>query len=156
SSEMLVKTTGASARSGWLMFLSELFKVFFVSGIMSSLVRAGNVRRVWRMVARAAGQNVAEGRQGLQRSGFHDRQHLSFGNNIVDVDEDGFEPAGGGRSDRDFHFHRFDEYDVLAVTNAAADLNRQRADASGHFGYDLDLWHFVLRGSAARSRACAL
>jgi len=78
-----------------------------------------------------------------------------FGNNVVDVDEDGFEPARGGRSNRDFHFHRFDEYDVLAVANAAADLNRQRADPSGHFGYDLDLWHSVLRAFAARSRACA-
>src|SRR5205814_10636255 len=93
--------------------------------------------------------------KGLQRSGFHDRQYLSFRNNVVDVDEDGFEPARGGRSNRDFHFHRFDEYDVLAVANAAADLNRQRADPSGHFGYDLDLWHSVLRAFAARSRACA-
>jgi hypothetical protein len=82
---------------------------------------------------------------------FHNREHLAFGNDVVDTDEDGFKPAGCGRCDRDFHFHGFNENDVVAIANTAADLNGKRADASRHLGYNLDFWHSVLRGQPPRA-----
>src|SRR4051794_3866012 len=75
----------------------------------------------------------------------HERDNLSFGDDIVDLHEQRFELSRGGRGDRDFHLHRFDKSDIVAVTYACARFNRQRADASRHLGDNLDLWHSVLR-----------
>src|SRR5215210_2282034 len=152
---MLVKTTGASARSRCIMFLSKFFEKYFLL--------AGSCHR--RMVMATSGGYPGVGWLALldtlshnrtkRRVQFalrlHNRQHLAFGNDVIDADEDGFKPAGCGRCDRNFHFHGFNEYDVVAIANAAADLNGKRADASRHLGYNLDFWHSVLRGQPPRA-----
>ena len=74
-------------------------------------------------------------------------EHLAFGDDIVNVDEYQFEFARCGRGDGDFHLHGFDECNVVAVADAAADFDGKRAHASGHFGHNLDLWHSVLPGT---------
>src|SRR6266404_9322103 len=48
-------------------------------------------------------------------SGLDDGEDLSFGNHVVEADQDGFELARGGRSHRNFHLHRFDECNVFAI-----------------------------------------
>src|ERR1700733_14762568 len=78
------------------------------------------------------------------RSRLDDRQHLSFGDNVVDLDEQRFELSRRRRGDRDFHFHCFDECDVVAFANAATCFHGKHADAPGDFGHDSDLWHSVL------------
>src|SRR5258708_27384290 len=78
-------------------------------------------------------------------SGLDDGEDLSFGNHVVKVDQDGFELARGGRSHRNFHLHRFDECNVFAIADAAADFDGKRADAAGPLGPDLDVRHSVLR-----------
>jgi hypothetical protein len=86
------------------------------------------------------------------RSGFDDDEHLAFGNHVVETDEYRFELARGRRRDRDFHFHGFDECDVVAIADAAPDCNGKRADAPGNLGHNLDVWHSVLRDSRRAHR----
>ena len=66
--------------------------------------------------------------------------------------ENRFERAGGGRGHRDLHLHGFDERDVVAIADAPSDFDGQRADATGHLGHDLDLWHATLRGQPPRAQ----
>ena len=80
-------------------------------------------------------------RVGNRGSGRDDRDDLAFGDDIVDRDQDGFQCSCRGRSDRNFHLHRFDEGDVLAVADFSAKLERKGADAPGNFCNDLDIWH---------------
>jgi hypothetical protein len=140
------------------MFLSGVSNLFLIGLIMSSPDGDGNASHLSRKrdrppnrhTLRRGGHIVAErGTVHRKRSAlrFHNCENLSFGNHVVDADKNGFEPARCRRRDRYLHFHRFDEHDVLAVPNAAADRDGQGADASGHLGYDLDFWHGVLRDS---------
>src|SRR6202165_228064 len=89
---------------------------------------------------------------GTMRSGLDDRQHLAFGNHVVEADEYRFELARGRRSDRNFHLHGFDECNFVAIADAAADFNGKRADTPGHLGHNLDVWHSVLRDSRRAHR----
>jgi len=41
----------------------------------------------------------------------------------------------------DFHFHGFDESEVVAVADIGTGLNGECADAPGDFGDNFDLWH---------------
>src|SRR5882757_9015066 len=103
---------------------------------------------------RCAGRIVAPSRRlgeacrpdGLS-SGFEDGEHLTLSHDVVETDENRFEFPGRRCRDRDFHLHRFDEYDVIAVADASPDLDRKRADAPGDLGHNLDVWHSVLRDS---------
>jgi hypothetical protein len=110
----------------------SLCEIFLLGWIMSSPEGDGNVRR--------------------QRSGFEDDEDLAFGDHVVETDQYRFELARGRRSDRDFHFHGFDECNVVAIADAAADLNGKRADAPGHLGHNLDVWHSALRHSRRAHR----
>ena len=78
-------------------------------------------------------------------SGFKNSEGLSFCDDVVDLDQNGFELAGGGRGDRNFHLHGFDESDVVAFANAGAGLGGDRADAPGNLGQNPDFGHSVLR-----------
>ena len=53
-------------------------------------------------------------------------------------------PAAG--CDGDFHFHRFNEHDIITIPDAASHFNRKRANTPRYFGDNLDFWHSVLRG----------
>ena len=52
-----------------------------------------------------------------------------------------FNLPAAGRGHRDFHLHRFDKGDVVAIANARAGCNGKAAHASGDFGDDSDIWH---------------
>jgi hypothetical protein len=73
-----------------------------------------------------------------------DRNGLALGNNVVDADQYRFDGACGGRDDRYFHLHGFDEHNLVAIADARAGFEGKRANASGNFGDDLDLWHPTL------------
>src|ERR1700757_1298477 len=73
--------------------------------------------------------------------GVDDGDDLSFGDDVVEFDQYCLDFPGRRRGDRDFHLHGFDEGNLVAVTDAGAVLNRKRANAAGHFGDDLDIWH---------------
>jgi len=79
--------------------------------------------------------------RGQSASGFDDRHHLAFGDEIVNRDQNGFQRSRGRRSDGYLHLHRFDKDDVRAVANFSARLEREGADAPGDFCDDLDIWH---------------
>jgi hypothetical protein len=74
-------------------------------------------------------------------SGLDDRDRLAFGDDVVDGNEDGFHLARGRLSDRDFHFHGFDEGDVVAIANARTGCNGKGANAPRDFGHYSDIWH---------------
>src|SRR6266849_8800592 len=127
--------------------------IFFLAGSCHRLMAMATSARLSPSpgVVRAIGQIVAEtvSDKSLcrrpQRSGLDDGEDLSFGNHVVEADQYGFELARGRRSHRNFHLHRFDECNVVAIADAAADFDGKRADAPGHLGHDLDVWHSVLR-----------
>src|SRR5882724_10288484 len=157
SKVMLATATGASAASRPIMFLSESFrrrKYSFTVRIMSSHDDDGNARMICCGVI-AVRDGLSRRRVGSQRqcrpnglsSGFEDGKDLSFDNHIVETDENRFEFSRRRCRDRDFHLHRFDEYDVIAIADASPDLDRERADAPGDLGHNLDVWHSVLRDS---------
>jgi hypothetical protein len=106
-----------------------------------------DIRRTARNIVMSCGAQIGGLEFPLleQPSGLDDRQHLTFGNHVVEADKDRFELSCGGRGDRNFHLHGLDEDDVVAVADGAADLYRKRTDAPRHFGHDLDLWHSILR-----------
>src|SRR5712675_1338422 len=91
-------------------------------------------RSCHRVVAMAtSAQIVAEliGRKSMSPySCLEHGENLAFSNNVVNADENELELARRGRGDGNFHLHGFDEGDVVAVADAAADFNRKRADAS--------------------------
>ena len=49
--------------------------------------------------------------------GFDDRDHLSFGDHVVEFDQNCLDFPGYCRCHRDFHFHRFDESNLVAVAD---------------------------------------
>src|SRR4051794_26561154 len=79
------------------------------------------------------------------RSGFDDCDDLSFGDHVVELDQNCLDFPSYCRGYRDFHFHRFDESNLVAVTDISAEFGSQRAHAARDFGHDLDLWHATLR-----------
>src|ERR1700742_793616 len=85
-----------------------------------------------------------------RRSGLDNGENLSLRDHVVQFDVERFEFAGSGRRNRDFHLHGFDKCDVVAVADAPANVNRQRANAPRHLSHDLDFWHSTLRHSATR------
>src|SRR6266571_3919163 len=99
-----------------------------------------------RIVA-ALGRLAEECRPNGLSSGFEDGEHLPLSHDVVETNENRFEFPGRRGGNRDFHLHRFDEYDVIAVADASPDLDRKRADAPGDLGHNLDVWHSVLRDS---------
>src|SRR6266568_1927427 len=155
--DMPVKTTGASASSRRTMFpppnISRARKLFFLGRIMSSPDGDGNVRAVvaeppvWFVRSDRLSRRTKVYVDVLKRSGLDDGEDLSFGNHVVETDQYGFELARGRRSHRNFHLHRFDECNVVAIADAATDFDGKRADAPGHLGHDLDVGHSVLRDS---------
>src|SRR5437764_12851887 len=74
-----------------------------------------------------------------------DRDDLSLGDDIVEFDQYCLDFPCRRRCHRDFHLHRLDECNLLAVTDAASDFNRKRAYAAGDVGHYLDLRHSALR-----------
>jgi hypothetical protein len=72
-----------------------------------------------------------------------DGENLSFGDHVIELDEDRFQLAGGRRSDRDFHLHGFDEGDIVAVADACSDFHGKRTHPSGYLGDNLDVWHSI-------------
>src|SRR5258706_327449 len=99
---------------------------------MSSQNGDGNVRAIClrRAMVRRPGQIVAEtvSDKSLCRHRpylrLDDGHHLSFGNYVVEANQDGFELARCGRSHRNFHLHRFDEGNVIQVVSRAFDVLR--------------------------------
>ena len=81
------------------------------------------------------------------RSGFKDSESLSFGDHIIEADEDRNDFSGCRRSHRNFHFHGFDKGYVVAFANVGARCNSKRADAAGYLGDDPDFSHCTLRGA---------
>src|SRR6476646_1050466 len=80
-----------------------------------------------------------------ETSGFDDRDDLAFGNHVIEFDQKYLDFPGCCRRHRDFHLHRFDERDLVAVADVGAGLGRERAHASRDFGHNLELWHATLR-----------
>src|SRR6266550_4037170 len=155
SKAMPASATGASAISRRIMFLSESFRCtkYRVTGrIMSSPDGDSNAPAIFRVVLAV--------RDRLPRScscrisissGFEDGEDLSFGDNVVETDKNQFKLSCRRGRDRDFHLHRFDERNVVAVADASPDLDWKRAHAPGDLGHYLDVRHFVLRDSRSRA-----
>src|SRR5256885_16666809 len=76
------------------------------------------------------------------RLSFDDRNDLSFGDDVIEFDKNSLDSSCRRRRDRNFHLHRFDESDLVAVTDIAAGCDGKRAHATGDFGDDLDVRHF--------------
>src|SRR6187431_2451338 len=76
------------------------------------------------------------------RLSFDDRNDLSFSDDVVDLDKDSLDSSCRRRRDRDFHLHRFDKSNLVAVADIAIGCNRNAAHAARDFGDDLDVWHF--------------
>jgi hypothetical protein len=77
---------------------------------------------------------------------FDDRDDLAFGDDIVEFDQYYLDFPCCRRRYRDFHFHGFDERNLVAVTDTASGFNGKRTHAAGDIGDNLDLWHSVLPG----------
>src|SRR5438093_12328204 len=76
------------------------------------------------------------------RLSFDDGDDLSFSDDVVELDQDSLDSSCRRRRDRNFHLHRFDESDLVAVADIAAGWDGKRAHAAGDFGDDRDVWHF--------------
>src|SRR5215218_3914743 len=74
-------------------------------------------------------------------SGFDNRDDLAFSDDVVELDQNCLDFPGNCRCYRDFHFHRFDESNLVAVTYIGTGFGGQRAYAPGNFGHNLDFWH---------------
>ena len=114
---------------------------------MSSAAGDGNVRCA--DFNSRAGQIVAESSLARRkhvydviRLSFDDRDDLSFGDDVVEFDQDSLDSSCRRLGDRDFHLHRFDESDLVAVADIAAGCDGDRTHAPGDFSDDLDVWHF--------------
>src|ERR1700712_2072057 len=94
----------------------------------------------------ATGQIVARQKYDGEVLGVDDGDDLSFSDDVVEFDQNRLDFPCCRRGDRDFHLHRFDEGNLVAVTDAGAVLDCKRADAAGHFSDDLDIWHSNLPG----------
>src|SRR5215831_6628332 len=70
-----------------------------------------------------------------------DRHHLTFGDDVVDGNENGFQLARGRRRDRNFHLHGFHEGNVVAVADMRAGFEGKPAYPPGDFGDHSDIWH---------------
>src|ERR1044072_5546668 len=75
------------------------------------------------------------------RLGLDDRDDLSFSDHVVELDQNSLDFPGFCRCHRNFHLHRCDESNLVAVADAGTWFGRQRAYAAGDFGHNLDLWH---------------
>src|SRR5215218_8949985 len=110
---------------------------------MSSAAGDGNVRRA--NVNSRAGQIVAKNRRkhvyAVIKLSFDDCDDLSFGHDVVEVDQDSLDSSCRRRRDRNFHLHGFDESNLVAVADIAAGRDGKCAHATGDFGDDLDVWH---------------
>ena len=80
-----------------------------------------------------------------ETSGFDDRDDLAFCNHVIEFNQKCLDFPGNCRGYRDFHLHRFDESNLVTVTDTCAEFGGQRAHASRDFGHNLDLWHATLR-----------
>ncbi|KJC52152.1 hypothetical protein UP06_03735 [Bradyrhizobium sp. LTSP857] len=71
----------------------------------------------------------------------NDRDRLSFGNDIVELDEQRCDRAGCRRGHRYLHLHGFDHHNFIAIRNGSSNLHGSCADASRDFRDDLNFWH---------------
>jgi hypothetical protein len=78
-----------------------------------------------------------------RRSRLKDGENLSLGHDVIELDQDRFQLAGGRRSHRDFHLHGFDEGDIVAVADARSGFNGKRAHPPGYLGHNLDFRHSI-------------
>ena len=74
------------------------------------------------MPVATGGQIVAHQKYERESLGFDDRDDLSFSDHVVEFDQNCLDFPGNCRSYRDFHLHRFDERNLVAVTDAARRL----------------------------------
>jgi hypothetical protein len=72
-----------------------------------------------------------------------DRDRLSFGDDIVELDEQRFDRAARGRGHRYLHLHGFDDYNVIAIRNGSSNLHGSCADATRDLRDDLNFWHAI-------------
>src|SRR5207249_3327989 len=70
------------------------------------------------------------------------RDDLTFGQHVVDLDQDALDLARRGGGHRDFHLHRLDHDDIVAIADAGADAAHDRTHPTGNFGLDLHFSHF--------------
>jgi hypothetical protein len=80
---------------------------------------------------------------GIMQSVRDDRDRLSFGNDIVELDEKRCDRAARGRGHGYLHLHRFDDYNFIAIRNGSSNLHGRCADASRNFSDDLYFWHAI-------------
>ncbi|MCS3725425.1 hypothetical protein FHR88_000450 [Bradyrhizobium betae] len=71
------------------------------------------------------------------------RDRLSFGNDVVELDEKRCDRAARGRRHRDLHLHRFDDYNFIAIRNSSSNLHESCADATRDLRDDLNFWHAI-------------
>ena len=57
------------------------------------------------------------------RLSFDDRNDLSFSDDVVELDKDSLDSSCRRRRDRDFHLHRFDKSNLVAVADIAVGCN---------------------------------
>jgi len=72
-----------------------------------------------------------------------DRDRLSLGNDIVQLDEQRGDRAACGGGDWYFHLHGLDNYNVVAICNGSSNLHGSCADASRDLRDDLNFWHAI-------------
>jgi hypothetical protein len=124
-------------------------KIHVLALIMSSAACDGNVGwtcgsiNIWvRQIVAALVASKPKQVYDVIRLSFDDCHDLSFGDDVVEFDQDSLDSSGRRRRDRDFHFHRFNESNLVAIADIASGCDWKCAHAPGDFGDDLDLWHF--------------
>jgi hypothetical protein len=80
---------------------------------------------------------------GIMQSVRDDRDRLSLGNDVVDLDEKRRDRAARGRGHGYLHLHRFDDYNLIAIRDGSSNLHGRCADASRNFSDDLYFWHAI-------------
>jgi hypothetical protein len=124
-------------------------KIHVLASIMSSAACDGNVScanvntniRVRQIVAALIASKSKQVHDAIRLS-FDDCDDLSFGDDVIEADEDSLDSSCRRRRDRNFHLHGFDERNLVAVADIATGCDWKCAHATGDFGDNLDVWHF--------------
>jgi hypothetical protein len=72
-----------------------------------------------------------------------DRDDLALGDDVVNAYEQSLYFSRCRRRNRNFHLHRFDECDLIAIADVSTGCNGKCAHAAGDFSDDLDIWHAI-------------
>jgi hypothetical protein len=73
----------------------------------------------------------------------NDRDRLTFGDDIIELDEKRLDRTRRRRGHRYLHLHGFDHHNFIAIRNGSSNLHGSCADASRDLRDDLNFWHAI-------------